>query len=176
MNIKLNKMCRIIILSFLFLLFSCGPSKEEVAKATRTLIAKQLIQDSIKEAKKEADLIREWGANYKFRIDSVNKEASNIKDDYIIITTNHHPRCLNYHVVVKFRNKSKVEKFLRKFKAKFCDKNCTITLYDSGSVKKLMTKYPLTKQEYRKLATHTIASLDWELDEVIMNPYKDAFN
>ena len=70
-----------------------------------------------------------------------------------------------------------IETFVKGFIAEYSDKGkiCTITLYSSKSLSNLMTKYPLSKSEYKQLAKQTIAAWDFDTKEVQMNPYKDAF-
>ncbi|MFO0321316.1 MAG: hypothetical protein ACK504_02695 [Bacteroidota bacterium] len=99
---------------------------------------------------------------------------------YEIVATDHKALCKNYHILLKFKDHSlkTINAFVTGFIAEYSElgKICTITMYKSKSASNLMTKYPLSKSEYKTLAKSTIALWDFDTRTVNLNPYQDAFS
>ena len=191
-------MKKILFLIILGTMYSCGPSKADIEAKQRD----DLRRDSVDAANRLSGLLASVNAkDYKgakeiatyiisnYPNTPAGGSAKNILADitaklnldkslYEIVTTQHFPACQNFHVLVKLKKMTpdNLQDFVDKFKGQYCVKNCNIYLYDSKAVKDLMTKYPLSKSEYKTLAKHTIASSMYEIPGLTMNPYKDAFN
>ena len=109
-------------------------------------------------------------------VDSMQADFNRRFPDYKIVTTNHYPKCQNFHIKFTAKSKALISKFLKEYASLYCPEQFTIMIYKNESARDLMTKYPLTREEYRRLAKTTTAMLVWEDEEVWFDPYKDAFN
>ncbi len=89
--------------------------------------------------------------------------------------TDHKPAAENYHVLLKTKNfdKASLQSFVDKFRQEFCSKNCNIFLYDTKSVKPLVTIYPLEDKDYLKVADHFVAQSTFEITDVWLYPFQD---
>lgn len=195
-------MKNILILLSLMTFISCGLSEEEKRKladdanAQQERVAKNYLDQGIKYFHEKnfqsAKYVLKKAIDYysttnsagraKIIMDSVQNEEKLLypnPNTYEIVTTNHMAQCKNYHILLKFKDHSqnKINDFVKGFIAQYSDKGkiCTITMYTSKSISELMTKYPLSKSEYKKLAKYTIASWSFDTNEVWLDPYKDAF-
>lgn len=193
-------MKNIFILLTLAALFSCGPSEEEKRKLTEK---KEELEAKISFEKGVKDLYNKEfsSAEYSFKkivnnysktsylerakafVDSVKIEEKKFYLDpktYEIVKTDPQGQCKNYHILIKFKDRSleNFNDFVKRFKAQFSSKGkiCTITFYSSKSISHLMTKYPLSKSEYKQLAKNTIAGWDFDTKTITLNPYSDAFS
>jgi hypothetical protein len=94
---------------------------------------------------------------------------------YEILATDDKPAAENYYVFLKNKNldKSYLQNFVDKFRQEFCSKKCNIFLYDTKSIKPLVTIYPLADKDYLKVADHFIAQSTFDMTEVWMYPFQD---
>jgi len=122
-------------------------------------------------------------ARISSRVDEVykspgKKESTTEKLDtttYEILVTDHKPAAENYHVFLKTKNfdKASLQSFVDNFRQEFCSKNCNIFLYDTKSVKPLVTIYPLGDKDYLKLADHFVAQSTFDMTDVLLYPFQD---
>lgn len=191
------------LMACIFLLISCGQSEEEIQaekiKAKQKIALKassnltdalmyldkrdfQAATNKVNEIINECPDCPEAGSAKELLKTIADRSQINDVDPktYEIVKTNHQAKCKNYHILLKFKDHSlkKINAFVNGFISQFSGdgKICTITMYTSKSIADLMTKYPLSKSEYKKLAKYTIAGWDFSSNEVSLNPYKDAFS
>lgn len=94
---------------------------------------------------------------------------------YEILTTDSKPTVDNYHILIKSVKLEKIslQEFVDKFRLKFCKTKCNISLYDSRVIKPFMLKYPLTDNEYLKLADHLVADTTFDVPSITFYTYQD---
>ena len=109
---------------------------------------------------------------------TINEEFDEKHDPttFEVLATNHFPSAENFYVLIKLTDISKEElqKFVDMFRKEYCTIQCNIELYDDALVKALVTKYPLSDEEYLKIADHCVAMSSFDVIEIWMYPYQDT--
>jgi hypothetical protein len=92
-----------------------------------------------------------------------------------LLTTNHKPAVENYYVYIKNMSmeKDSLQIFVNSFRNEYCKMKCNIKLYDDPNFGELVSKYPLSDNEYLKLADHFVAESTFDMREVWMYPFQD---
>lgn len=105
---------------------------------------------------------------------NVNVDYAKFK--YEVISTSENNISKNYQLYLDTKNFSKDEiiNFIKQFREKNCN-SCTINIYDVKSIKNLVNKYPLSKNEYLYFADHFVASSSFDAPKVVaFYPYQDS--
>ncbi|MEN2436603.1 hypothetical protein AAH994_14395 [Weeksellaceae bacterium A-14] len=103
-----------------------------------------------------------------------NIDLSKLK--YEIIKTSENNVSKNYNIYLEIKNLSKDEiiSFIKQFREKNCN-SCTISIFDNKSIKNLIDKYPLNKNEYLKFADHFVAWSTFDSPKsVSFYPFQDS--
>ncbi|PQA90790.1 hypothetical protein B0A69_18805 [Chryseobacterium shigense] len=106
------------------------------------------------------------------QIPSVN--LSQLK--YEIISTTENNISKNYNIYLDINNLSKdeISSFVKKFREKNCSV-CTISIFDTKSIKNLIDIYPLSKSEYLRFADHFVAWSTFDVPKLVsFYPFQDS--
>jgi len=82
----------------------------------------------------------------------------------------------NYNIYLDVRNLSKKDlfSFIKQFREKNCS-TCTISIFDTKSIKNLIDVYPLSKNEYLKFADHFVAWSTFDVPKLVnFYPFQDS--
>lgn len=95
---------------------------------------------------------------------------------YDIISTTENNVSKNYNIYLNTNSLSKdeISNFVKQFRENHCS-TCTISIFDTKSIKKLLEKYPLNKNEYLKLADHFVAYSTFDTPKLLsFYPFQDS--
>jgi hypothetical protein len=97
------------------------------------------------------------------------------KFDYRILAHRDNQAVENYDVYLKDEHaEDTLRNFILGFREKYCYKPSNINVFTSESVSNLTDKYPLSDEEYIRVADAFLSQMDFESDYLSMYPYKDA--
>lgn len=103
-----------------------------------------------------------------------NVDLSKLK--YEIISTTENKISKNYNIYLNTQNLSKdeISSFVKQFRDGNCF-NCTISIFDTKSIKDLIDVYPLSKNQYLKFADHFVAWSTFDAPKMVsFYPFKDS--
>lgn len=98
------------------------------------------------------------------------------KLQYDIISTTENNVSKNYNIYLNIKNLSKDEiiSFIKQFREKNCT-TCSISIFDTKSIKELIDIYPLSKTEYLKFADHFVAWSTFDAPKLVsFYPFQDS--
>ncbi|WP_449387905.1 hypothetical protein [Chryseobacterium lineare] len=98
------------------------------------------------------------------------------KLQYDIISTTENNVSKNYNIYINIKNLSKDEiiSFIKQFREKNCT-TCSISIFDTKSIKELIDIYPLSKTEYLKFADHFVAWSTFDAPKLVsFYPFQDS--
>lgn len=95
-------------------------------------------------------------------------------NDFELLKTNHTAQIENFDIYYKGeKNDESINYFFESFKENFTTKECNISLFDDKSVYPLLIKYPLSDDEYIRLADHFIAMSSYYMPGFKWYPFQD---
>ncbi|MCT2562195.1 hypothetical protein [Chryseobacterium herbae] len=95
---------------------------------------------------------------------------------YEIISTTENNISKNYNIYLDINNLSKneISSFVKQFREKNCS-DCTISIFDTKSIKNLIDVYPLSKSKYLTFADHFVAWSIFDTPKLIsFYPFQDS--
>lgn len=96
--------------------------------------------------------------------------------EYDIISTTENNVSKNYNIYLNINNLSKdeISNFIKQFREKNCSV-CTISIFDTKSIKKLINIYPLNQNEYLNFADHFVAWSTFDVPKLVsFYPFQDS--
>lgn len=110
------------------------------------------------------------------RNDEIRQEINLSKFNYSVISTSQNTISKNYNIYLEISNLTKddISDFIKRFRIENCS-NCTISIFDTKSVRNLINKYPLEKNEYLKFADHFVAWSTFDAPKMVsFYPFQDS--
>lgn len=117
-------------------------------------------------------------SKYLMSKDEEEKQALGKLDpkEYEIMKSGRKPTVQNFHVLLKHSDfdKNYVYQFIKQFRKENCTMSCNIYIYDSKLILPLVDVYPLTGEDYIKLADHFVSMSTFDASEIRdWYPYQD---
>lgn len=106
------------------------------------------------------------------QISAVN--LANLNYEIISITENNVSKNYNIFLNINHLSKDEISSFVKQFREKNCS-TCTISVFDTKSIKDLIEVYPLSKSEYLNFADHFVAWSTFDAPKMVsFYPFQDS--
>jgi hypothetical protein len=169
------------LLTVMVLGFSCSENESPNDTEPTLPVTEKLIEKPIEKPIEIEGLViptrMEPGNNFDKKLNEKAIEFELKQSDYEILKTNHNSAVQNFDVLLKHSkfDKEYLYQFTKQFRAEKCTISCNISLYDSKSIRSLISVYPLNKNQYLKLADHFLSMSTFDAVEVkSWYPYQDV--
>jgi hypothetical protein len=106
------------------------------------------------------------------QIPAVN--LAKLKYEIISVTENNVSKNYNIYLGINNLSKNEISSFIKQFRERNCS-TCSISIFDTKTIKDLIEVYPLSKNEYLKFADHFVAWSTFDAPKMVsFYPFQDS--